>query len=223
MLFSYYLRKGGAPVKNRIKIEILVGVLIFLSTVYLILGALSARQSLSNQIQRQDRAAVIPLLGFIKTYDEKTTDSTSTMKDTGWMLFIYDLPPYDDSRSKDLQTHLKNEPLTAVKVGRSQTKQNDILGDTRYWMRYYLRGFCDNPPTLPIILYKNHMIHPNLWEDLDAITIVVETEKQLDLLSDAQPGTLFLPSWLNEEHWANVRDKLILQAKPKEIVYLDCN
>jgi hypothetical protein len=157
----------------------------------------------------------------MKTYHEKITNGASTIDDTGWMLFPYDIPWHNDPDS-GLQAQLKRKPLTAVKVGESKAQKNDIRASISYYWRLNLRGICDNPPVLPIILYEHHQLH-RLWEDTDAITIVVETQKQLDFLADAKPDTLFMPSWLNGEHWVNVRDKLILQAKPKEIIYLDCN
>ena len=203
--------------KIRTKIEILAAILICICILYFTLGVGAAKQTLANQIERRDRPAVIPLLGFMKTYVENTPN----MRDNGWMLFPYELPWHDDPES-GLQAQLKLKPLTAIKVGESKTRKNDIRANLGYYWRVHLGGICDAPPTLPIILYENHQMH-SLWTDLDAITIVVETKKQLDLLADAKPGTLFMPSWLNGGHWASVRDKLILQAKPKEIVYLDCN
>ena len=174
-----------------------------------------------KQIQRRSRPAEIPLLGFMKTYHEDCVGNKGrcSNKETGWQIFLYDLP-WDEDKERGLHAQLKRRSITAFNLGRSKTKKIDIRSHVCLYWRTNIRGLCDNPPTLPILLYWNSKLQSRYGGD-DEMAIAVGTEKQMDLLAKARPGTLFLPTWLNGEHWMDVRDKLILQAKPKEIAYLE--
>lgn len=168
---------------------------------------------LRHQIERKNRPAVIPLLGFMKTYQEDD--------DIGWTLYIYDLTWYYPHEGS-LADQFKPEPLTTVTVGLSKRRSNDIRAHVFLYGRGNLYGYCDTSSPLPIALYWNINLH-NQWsfEGSDAMAIVAfENENQWNQLSKAPPGTLFLPSWLKGDHWTDVHNKLILQAKPKKIVYL---
>lgn len=172
---------------------------------------------LQSQIRRSSREAVIPIIGFLKL--DMGTYGLADHAD--YKVFIYDLPWHDDPNPafNGLSYTLKAKPLTTVIVGLSS--KSDIRCDTAIYTRSAM-GDLDPGYALPLIMFDPPEFDRNPTREYPgSLFIVIETDKQRDQIVKSEPGTLFLPSWIRNEHWLKVHDKIVSQAQAKDVVYLD--